>query len=238
MTEPLSLPPASLHVRARWRLLTTDDYQDLPKKTVTGFTFVDPTKAFINVDKLAHYIHRYRLATPAIHSYARRKFIADIVEPVGIPWQTRRQRVGDTRVEIFELSHGDRCALAVLRNWVNPVFAQEIVRVSAALHKRSFELGADFKVIWKCIIAPSFDECRPTLDQFSDIRFFKLPYIVPESLLNQLAEETGVDYRTAYPHGNEWSRNLVRQLQSTLHDLLCSPESSDSVNEFRARAGH
>jgi hypothetical protein len=129
--------------------------------------------------------------------------------------------------------------LLTLRNWINPVFAQEITRVSKALNSRELEVQAKYGRIWKYIIAPSFDNWQTTLDQFSDIRRYNLDYIIPESLPDRLAKETGVDYRAAYPHKNTWSRELVEELQGILRVLLELESTSSSLAvQNRARTGH
>jgi hypothetical protein len=232
-------PPSEIfHVRARWRLQAKDDYRALPSKKLPGVTFVDPSGAFENVERLGEFVHRYRLQTPSIHAYARRKFI-EATKPLDLGWQVHREPVKDTRVEIFEASNRNTCVLVVLRNWINPVSRQEITRVVTALNSLTAKLATKYERIWKYVVAPSLDKWQTTLDQFCEIRFFSLPYIIPESLLDRLAKKTCVDYRAAFPHANEWDGRLIEQLQDILCDLL-ELDSTDNAQtvENRAHTGH
>ncbi|MGB9023186.1 MAG: hypothetical protein WCC94_07105 [Candidatus Bathyarchaeia archaeon] len=240
MSGSPSPPSVFFHVRARWRLRVKDDYRVLPARKVTGFTFVDPQNAFVDVERRAEYVHRWRLATPAIHGYARKRFIADIIRPLGVDWRVHRQPVKATRVEVFELSHSNSCVLIVLRNWVNPVFAIEITRVSKALNSLALELQQKYDQISKYIIAPALDGWQTTLDQFSTVQFYSLEYIIPESLPDRLARKTGVDYRAAFPHRNQWDGYLVERLQGILRDLLALDPNHGNPEtvETRARTRH
>jgi hypothetical protein len=231
-------PPSEIfHVRARWRLQAKDDYRALPSKKLPGVTFVDPSGAFENVERLGEFVHRYRLQTPSIHGYARKKLVDEIIKPLNVGFQVHRQPVRDTRVEAFEISNCNACVLVVLRNWINPVFGSEITRVSTALNSLALKLATKYRRLWKYVVAPSFDKWQTTLDQFGDIHFFNLPYIIPESLVDRLARKTGVDYRAAFPHANDWDRHLTEQLRGILRDLLTldSADGNPLTVENRAR---
>lgn len=228
VSDVQSLPTESVHVRHLWRLAPKVSFRALPSKAVTGFRFVDPEGKFVDIGGKAEFVYRVRLARRSIHAYARRLLVEDVIQPLHVDWRVRRQPVsGRQAVEVFQLSHGSACVLATLKNWVNPVFENEISRAATALNSLGLELRDEYAAVWKYILAPQVENWQTRLDRFYDIRFYSLDYVLPESLLDSIVKKTGVDYRFAYPHRNRWDRHIIEGLQSTLGDLLQITPSVD-----------
>jgi hypothetical protein len=70
--------------------------------------------------------------------------------------------------------------LVCLRNWVNPLFEEEISRTVRALeqHTLTVQLEGRYNRIYKCIIAPAFPFGQAKMERFRGVRLYEARYIV------------------------------------------------------------
>ena len=209
-----------IHLRNALRRGLMDDYQYMPAKKISGFRFADPSAKFIDAEKRAKYVHLNRQARRLIHEHYRDRLIADVVDTLKVSVRIRRQLVNHRRVEVLEIANGPVCILAVLRNWVNPLFQSEIPRIKMAMDRMAKKLATKYSRVWKYLMVPSVEQGQTTLDTYGDLQIYRLPYLRPPGLNERLTREAGCDYSEAYAAECYWPSNLVELLLGTWGRLL------------------
>ena len=133
-TSPTPPPDLPLHFRAMLRLGRKWRY--VPDRHYTGFRFYDTEARFDHIHERAKYIHLIRQKRYEIHSYARRRFLEDVLVPLkayGVKWAIKRYKFEGHYIEIIQVTCGWYCVLVVLRNWSNPLYEEEVARIVRAL---------------------------------------------------------------------------------------------------------
>jgi hypothetical protein len=136
---------------------------------------------------------------------------------LGVKCQVRRVKVDGHYAEVFEVSRGPVMVLVVIRNWVNPVFEREIVRVVRVLeqHARTVQLEGRYNRVCMCLVAPALARGQTSLDRLH-IRFLSMEYIVLPSMVERIARQAGVDYSYAFPSQGHWSEVEIDRLRGEL----------------------
>ena len=219
-TSPTPPPDLLLNFRAMLRL--GRKWLNVPNKHYTGFRFYDPTGKFSNIEKAGRFIHLYRQRRIEIHSWMRRRFIEDVLTPLkayGAKWHVRRVKLEGHYVEIIEVTCGWYCILIALRNWCNPLVEQEVSRIVKAFDKHARETCVEhqYKVVWKCIIAPAFEHGQAKMERYRNfLHFFRMSYVVNQGLLDGIVRAAGTDYRYAYPSTGTWTTGAVDAVRGKL----------------------
>jgi hypothetical protein len=152
----------------------------------------------------------------------RRRFIEDVLTPLkgyGAKWNVRRVKLEGHYVEIIEVTCGWYCILIALRNWCNPLVEQEVSRIVKAFDKHARETCVEhqYKVVWKCIIAPAFEHGQAKMERYRNfLHFFRMSYVVNQGLLEGIVRAAGTDYRYAYPSTGTWTTGAVDAVRGKL----------------------
>jgi hypothetical protein len=205
-----------LRLGRKWRYV--------PDRHYTGFRFYDTEARFDHIHERAKYIHLIRQKRYEIHSYARRRFLEDVLVPLkayGAKWAIKRYKFEGHYIEIIQVKCGWYCVLVVLRNWSNPLYEEEVARIVRALDacaKELFHSGEyTYKRLYKCIIAPAYEHGQTKMERWRNfLHFFRMPYILLPSLVDSIARQAGIDYRHAYPSQPRWTTGACDCLRHAL----------------------
>ena len=209
-----------LHFRAALRLGRNLEYSALPFKRLGGFRFASDDD-FDGVEKRAQFIWLRKRSSRDIHKWAERQLAAILNDIPGVRCQVRWERTRDRPVSVLEISHGDICILAIIRNWVNPIFQSEISRISKILNNAAEKVRGRYRKVWKYVLAPVVEKGQTSLDYFAeDVHVYPIEYLIPAGLHERLAKEAGVDYSFAYGGREFWPLSIEDLLRNLFGRLL------------------
>jgi len=209
-----------IHLRAALRLGQYGKYRTLPAKRFDGYRFVSDN-GFDGVEKRAQFIWLRKRSSRDIHKWAERQLAAILNDIPGVRYQVRWERTRDRPVSVLEISHGDICVLAIIRNWVNPIFQSEISRISKILNNAAEKVRGRYRKVWKYLLAPAIEKGQMSIDYFAeDIHVYPIEYLIPAGLHERLAKEAGVDYSFAYTGREFWPLSIEDLLRNLFGRLL------------------